>query len=805
MSLLPHWAITLKEGQPMNHLPDLRWARIQELFDRALTWPPSERLLRLSELEPKDDVRSEVLMLLAASEAEEAESRRLQAKLQVPSPAAPLPESVGPYRVVDLAGAGGRGRVFEAMRESSAGPQRVAVKVMLEHLIAPEDLARFEREQRALVGLDHPGIARFLDAGWDSSLGPFLAMEWVDGLPIDEYCSRHATPRADRVRLIIAVLDALHAAHRSLVVHLDIKPSNVLVDSAGRARVLDFGAAKLIEQGDPTSTQQLTPRYSSPEQLRGEPVTTACDLYATGLLLHELVTGRLPWLDGTSIASMAERATGAASLRIATGEKDLDAVLKRALEFDARQRYGSAAEFADDLRALLDRRPVSARPPTVWYRLNRLAARNPLASGIAAASALALTVTVAYAAWQQLERNREAVRTRQIADFLRSMVTTSAVASSGRPAMTVIEMVERASRRLSQGMPLPVDVAANLQADFAYVTQEYGREDLAEPLAKQALAWADQGGRVETRLQARSTLATIHVRRGQCGQASELMQTGDSLLARSPKAVPPAAKASYLLARANVSETCEGKLQEAIRLAEQSAQLLDEAAPERFLLPPAVSQAAARLTMALLLARAGRTDDSLRVIADALKLAASHPDGRYLQQALLRMRSQTYAVAGKAREALADIEEAARISQGIVNPFESIRLRTLIASRTFDAGDRTAALAIAKDAVQAARDRRAEVGPSFWMILADAAEAMAKASACEQAMALYREVDSLTGGKIPRTWRGNRLFYEAECTVHADADRAAALAREALQTYGELLPSGSKRRARLDALTAARP
>ncbi|MDX2153214.1 MAG: serine/threonine-protein kinase [Bryobacteraceae bacterium] len=775
---------------------DRRWLRVQDLFHQAEPWPPDERSSRLASIEPDAGIVAEVLELLAAADVESAAARRITAK-RAPS----LPPSVGPYRVLRLAGHGGRGRVFQAVRETAGAEQVVAVKVMLDHLIAPADLARFEREQRILLSLNHPGISRFLDAGWDDTGRPYTAMEWIEGESIDAYCARANPTPAQRIRLLIEVLDALDAAHRSLIAHLDLKPSNILVEKESRVRLLDFGAAKLLAVDDPTSTQQLTPRYSSPERLRAEPVTTACDIYSAGLILHELLTGRGPFVDSTSIVALGERASGAATLSIATGAADLDLILQKALDFDPARRYASAAAFAADLQAYLEKRPVAARRPTPWYRLARFADRHRPSVALGALGLCALAALAAYALFQQHQRNREAERTRHVASFLRGMLTMSAVPGSATPGLTVAEMVARAHRRLKAGAVLPDDLAAGIQADFAYLTQEHGREDLAEPMARDALSAAERSGDPAARLQARSALATVLMRTARCPEAVRLFATGDPLLA---PALPPSLLVSYRLARASAAEQCEARLNDAISWTE--AALNDAAAlpNDGYGIPPAVMRAAIHLQETLLLSRAGRPAEALHHAGQGLALAASHPDGAYFRVALLRIRSQAHTAAANPTAALADIREAARLAPGIVNPFEEVRLQTLTAGRLADTGDLAAAAAHVRSAVAAARPRAAAIGPSFWMILADAAEVLARTHACDESQAHYREVDALTQGNMPRTWRGNRLFYEAECALPMDPRRAAQLARQALDAYGDLLPATHKRRARLGEILSQR-
>lgn len=765
---------------------DPRWRRIQELVELAESWPAELRETRLAAMEGDAGLRGEVLDLLDAMDAEQRAPG-----IHMESVQAALPQSIGPYRVEGLAGSGGRGSVYRASREVAGGRQQVAVKVLLGHWVTPAGLARFEREQRMLASLQHPSVARFLDAGWDAEHRPYLAMEWVEGENIGDYCRAQGLAMDERIRLMLEVLDALQAAHRSLMVHLDIKPSNILVDGQGRAKLLDFGTAKLLDAEDVmTTTRQLTPRYASPEQLRGEAVTTACDVYGAALTLYELVTGRWPFPESVSIAALAERAAGTVPMRIATGKADLDAVLEKALRFEAKERYASAAEFAADLTAYLERRPVKARRLTVAYRVSRFVARNRFA--VAAATLMA--AAGAYGIWQQQQRYVEAVRGREIATFLRGMIASSAVPGSGNASMTVLDMVARGNERIEQGAALPEDVGALLQADFAYLTQEAGREDRAEQMARQAVARADRSGSEESRVRARQTLGSVLLRRGDCAAALRVFGEADGL----------AASAEYLLARAAATSQCEGKPAEAVRQIEEAIRLAERAPRQELLIAPEVFRAGAYLHYALELSRMGRHAEARRAADTGLALAGQHADGRYFRVALLRIRSQAAAVAGNAAEALADIREASELAPGVVNPFEQFRLQTLTAGRLADAGRNEEAARLLAQFIPEARQRAAVIGPSFWMLLADGAEVYARVGACAEAFRLFREVEDLTKGKMPRSWLGNRFFYEAECYSQSEPAKAAQWAKKAMEAYGGLLAAGSKRQRRLLELSALR-
>lgn len=777
--------------------PDPRWSRLQELAEAAESQPASQRAAWLATAEPDPVLRAEALHLVAALEAE-AQAHGVAAANAAAAAARPIPAAIGPYRILEPIGSGGRGVVYRAIRDVAGGAQEVALKLFRDPPASPAEVERFEREQRILAGLSHPALARFLDAGFDDQGRPYLVLEWIDGQPLDQAAAAAASrsPR-DRVRWMADALDILHAAHQSLVIHLDIKPSNILIDRAGRVRLIDFGTAKLLQSaGTATETHQLTPSYASPEQLRGEPATAAADQYAVALTLLELLTGETR--HRSSLAALAERARAETPAVRLPGEPDLAAILQKALSFAPADRYRSAAEFADDLRAWLDGRPVRARRATLFYRFRKFAVRHGRGVAAAAVVLVALGALAFYAVTQQQERLREAERAARVAAFLRGMIDSSATDSSGRSQMTVLEMVERAHQRIENGAPLPSGIGALLQSDFAYFVRESGRDQQAESIARAALRRADQSGDPEARLVARRTLAEITLRLGRCDEAIQLYREADPLLSRISAPLP---QASYLWARSASESRCQAdparaaaSLRHAITLA-QNLRAADSA------LPPAVFRASLFNALALELARQRRFDEGRDAIAAGLREAQSHPDGRYYRIALQRILGQLEANAGRPAEALAAYERALAAAPGVANQFEETRLHLMAAAQQVALGRRDPALARVEQTLAYIRRQPDTFGAARWMLFADAAEVMARAKSCLAALDLYREADQLTGGQMPRDWRANRLLHTAECT--ADPARAAALAREALEAYGPQLPPDSPRRQRIDALLAA--
>ncbi len=354
-----------------------------------------------------------------------------------------LGERIGPYRVLRELGAGGMGVVFLAEREDVG--KRVALKLVREGGLASGDrLRRFLLERRVLARLEHPNIARLLDAGVTELRLPYFAMEYVEGTPIDRYCDDHRLPIAERLSLFRTVCHAVHHAHQNLVVHRDLKPSNILVTGEGEVKLLDFGIAKLLEQhaspglAEPhTGLLMLTPEYASPEQVRGEPVTTVSDVYSLGVVLYQLLTGRRPYRLAFRAPAEIERmvcveaperpsnAVGRVSAEAREEQRDagtpelvaqarhsspdrlrrrlsgdLDTIVLRALSKEPGRRYLSAAQFSDDIRRHLQGLPVLARKDTAGYRAGKFLRRHRL--GVAAGIVLlgTLLAGVVATAWQ---------------------------------------------------------------------------------------------------------------------------------------------------------------------------------------------------------------------------------------------------------------------------------------------------------------------------------------------------------------------------------------------------------------------
>ncbi len=445
----------------MDAIDPARWERVKTLVAEALERAPADRLAWLDAQYAGDGaLRAEVESLLGAAAAagtflERPAAASVSTALDAEPPVPRLGQRIGPWRITGELGHGGMGEVYEAERDDGQFEQRAALKLVRRGLDAAPVLERFLAERRILATLDHPNIARLLDGGLTPDGQPWFAMERVQGEAIDDYCRARGVPLRERIALFVKVCNAVHFAHQRLVVHRDLKPANILVDASGEPKLLDFGIARLLEPGEtgtspPTRTalRAFTPEYASPEQVRGDPVTTASDVYALGVLLHELLTGRSPYrhrdaaphelareiceVEPARPSSLVDavRAAGGWTPPEPAGRLrpllrgDLDVIVLTALRKAPERRYASAQALADDLRRHLAGLPVSARPDTWAYRTGKFVRRHALAVGATAAVAVSLVAGLVMAEREARIARAERERAEQHFDEVRKLANT---------------------------------------------------------------------------------------------------------------------------------------------------------------------------------------------------------------------------------------------------------------------------------------------------------------------------------------------------------------------------------------------
>ena len=342
--------------------------------------------------------------------------------------------AIGPYRLVRELGAGGMGSVYLAERDDGEFRQRVAIKIVRGGFGTAFLLDRFREERRILASLDHPNIARLLDGGTTAAGLPYVVMEFVEGEPIDVFCAKRALTLRERLAVFRQVCAAVQHAHQHLVIHRDIKAANILVTADGTPKLLDFGIAKLLDPqaggpfGAHTTVLVMTPESASPEQIDGKTVTVVTDVYALGVLLYRLLTGRGPYrtpleteaqvMDAVrnQVPDPPSAVPGAVAGRIPA---DVDRIVLKALRKEPERRYESAGQVADDVQRFLDGRPVLAAPDTVRYRAGKFARRHAIAVGAAAAVLIAVIGGVAATLWQARVAERERQRAQSHFDAVR--------------------------------------------------------------------------------------------------------------------------------------------------------------------------------------------------------------------------------------------------------------------------------------------------------------------------------------------------------------------------------------------------
>jgi len=681
-------------------LDDHRWQRMRQLF---LEISPLGNAAREACLTGEDEsVAAAVRRLLAlhdemtGSGTGDSERPPIAAALSAAYDKALHRDgtTIAQFRLERLLGEGGMGRVYLAQREIGGNVQRVALKIVPLAIRTPRLIGQLRRERAILAGLDHPHIARLIDAGELPDGHPYFAMEYVDGIPLLRYCDEAGLDLRARLKLFLDVCDAVAYAHRQLVLHRDLKSSNILVDADGRLRLLDFGIAKSLEDvqtRDVTSDNFFSLRAASPEQVLGKPSTISTDVYGLGCLLYELLAGRPPFrLDESSrenmirriaheppplaSAAVVEDADSTVSSRrqlasvpaLATALRgDLDTVLARALRKDPAERYRSADELAGELRNVLELRPIAARASERWYRLRMLLRRHRATAAVAAVLSLAVLITTAVSVVQyfraEAERDRavEALVAAQVqrdhaqhvADFLINAFTAADPGRGRATEMRAGELIEKAAAALeNKSATLEPGVHARLAQTLSRL---YFRLDRRDEAARQTGI-------------ARDTIATI--------------------------SDPPL----ELLVRQDVAESgtavLHDKFAEAAEFARRGVERIGD--PAQFSDTELLLQLwELRVRSSTLL---GQNREAIEYADTALALLRARPDLRPEQIEWLRQRRATIVSdSGNSHEALVEVKSlvAERRATNRVNDLEYVDMLNLLGTSNLRAGDYPAALA----------------------------------------------------------------------------------------------------------------
>ena len=634
-------------------------AALGPLLDHALELTPDERTAWLADVRARTPELARELETLLAAESE-LNARGFLAQNSAVTLAGPAPtlagRRLGAYTLERPLGQGGMGTVWLAHRSDGRYEGRAAVKLLKLALLDPVGSERFRREGTAFASLAHPNIARLIDAGVTDEGQPFLVLEYVDGQRIDAYCDDRRLSPVERLALFQQVLAAVAHAHANLIVHRDLKPSNILVTRDGTVKLLDFGIAKLLEEGatgadastlTDVGGKALTPEYAAPEQISGGPVTIATDVYSLGVLLYLLLAGRHPTGDGSRSAAehlkaaldtepprLSAAATGgearAASLdrlrRLYTG--DLDNILAKALKKRPEERYATVGAFADDLRRFLSHEPVSARRDTLRYRVGKFVRRNRVGVAIGALATLAL---VGAAARERQLRGRAEAEARKAVAVEQYLLSVFGAADPFAPPeshpgeVTARALLDRGAERIDTVLANQPDIRGELRGALGRVYTNLGLYDRAAEQLRQSLEEQRSlhGPRHAAVAADMDQLGLVRFRQGQLDQADTLLRSA-------------LAQRRQLLGNEN-----EATAQSLDHLAELLTDRADLASAERLLREAlairrtlygdsALAVATSKTNLARLLRLKGANDEAVGILREALatrqrRLGDEHP------------------------------------------------------------------------------------------------------------------------------------------------------------------------------------
>ena len=499
-----------------------RWREISPYLDQLLSLPERDRAAWLDSFRETNPAVADDLRRLLDEHRAAAGEGFLEHSPSRPAGESSFPgQTIGAYTLISRIGQGGMGSVWLAERNDGRFQRQVAVKFLQFAVASPAGAQRFKREGMILGQLAHPHIAELIDAGVAPNGAPYLVLEYVKGEQIDRYCDQRTLDVASRVRLFLDVLSAVAQAHASLIVHRDLKPSNVLVAGDGQVKLLDFGIAKLLdEEGRPAaatlltleSESALTPQFAAPEQVTGGNVTTATDIYALGILLFLLLTGKHPAGERVRTAadlvkaiveiepprlSAAVQASDAQAIttRYASPHEkivrqlrgDLDTIVAKTLKKDPRERYASVTAFADDLRRYLQHEPVSARPDAVSYRARKYVRRHRVGVTLAAGLIVLLAGFSVLQAIQLRRITRERDRADRIARFMTDMFKVADPGHKLGNTLTARDVLDKAAHDIDTGLARDPELQSQLLFAMATAYNNLGLYSRAQTLLERSV------------------------------------------------------------------------------------------------------------------------------------------------------------------------------------------------------------------------------------------------------------------------------------------------------------------------------
>ena len=707
-----------------------RWQIIETLVQGALKLPDDERTAWIDANSAGDEsVRAEVISLL---KFENTADPFLDKSVAVQASRLLIDENgfgregqhIGPYRVLTEIGQGGMGIVYLAEREDEQFDQRVAIKLVKRGLDTDHVLRRFRNERQILASLEHPHIARLIDGGTTADGLPFFVLEYVEGEPLDRYCDEHKLPTNQRLQLFRTICAVVQYAHQNLIVHRDLKPSNILITATGEPKLLDFGIAKVLDPeigvsgADLTRTglRLLTPDYASPEQVRGEKLTTASDVYSLGVILYELLTGHRPYpayeaasydlarvvceqepaKPSTAINQLEVVAPGdtrsrktitpeaVSSARDTQPDKlrrrlagDLDNIVLMAMRKEPTRRYKSVEQFSEDIERHLNGLPVLARPATFRYRASKFIQRNRISVAAASLILLSLIGGIVATGWQARRARQEQAKAEEIKVFLERTLNYSNPIMSGKNSeTTVAEVLDDAARRLESGeFSNQPEIKAELELIISKSYYGQGKRQLAAKHLQESISLQRQlyGDHHPKTLIALSYRALLLFSAGEMAEAENIYR--EILPSFRDEQKKGNIKAESLAAALNnfaYLRRTRGDSKEAEALFREALALSPQMSPDEWRFTNGVT----RSTLASTLADLARFEDALQVSRDAVaeyrqRGETDTPNFGYT----LTVLGGFLADKGNFGEADASLRDAERIFRKLLAPICSVARR----------------------------------------------------------------------------------------------------------------------------------
>ncbi len=714
-----------------------RWHKAQELFAELLAVEAEERPRWLSERCGDDSpLEALVLSMVASDEVSDGFLEEPVARLGDSEPAVSSPlaagQMLGAYRILGPLGEGGMSTVYRAQRADAAFDLEVVIKVVRHGLETEENLRRLRIERQILAGLDHPNISRLYDGGTTVENLPYFVMEYVDGEPIDRFCDGHLLTLRERVELFTKVCRAVRYAHRQLVVHRDLKPANVLVTADGEPKLLDFGIAKLLQDPgveEPAQTsvflRRLTPDYASPEQIRGDLMTTSSDVYSLGVMLYVLLVGALPrrledrtWgsveraaqreiLPPSRVVSKAMRAGSGTSLAKARGtrpeiwkrqlEGDLEAIVLRALEPAPTDRYPSVEELSRDLDAYLRGFPIDARVPTAFYRLRKFVGRNR--SGVLAATAVILLVSTTLGSFvahaRQTARQRDELQA--VIDSVKGLLN---VAGEGEK-LTARQIVDRSAAMVETTLAGQPQLEGTLRQTMGAIYLSLGVPEQALEQLSQAYALERSIHGAES-LEAATSQSLLSLAAAQENDLETAAEAARHSLDTARRQIGPQSPQLVSFLNNMVTVLCfTGDYSAADPYAETAVQLARNLPEDR------LDKAKAISNRAYLTAEDGRPEDAIGMYRQVLELhrryrGEEHPEVLGVMNNLSLLLGDL----GRPEEKEAVLRETLELQGRLLGVRNPERIRTLnnLAGALLNQGDLAGAEAIQEEAVTLAQE-----------------------------------------------------------------------------------------------------